>query len=1027
MNETLFAQPLEQKIVLQKVVKTRSGTSCCGGTKLVDRNIVIGTDIELGHCIFIKSKDGKQQKPKNIIPVFINNPLNYTEVTIDKEEYDAIYINRGEKDKPVILTSKNNLLMRIFCNEIENIVKKTKFCRDTFHLWADCIQSQLTKCVYSLQNKKILQDKIKYQDTWYKSEIGAKNRKIALSSLNYLDHMIRVTGNGFNNMKRQFFNIWKEEWDKSNLSLVIKQKHSTVKDQLGFFENIKPLHRTDVQRRNDVDDIHAKINHIYTEFTKIYNNLTRFKAFSSLGDENQLEVVDNLQKIADLRYHIQSITNTEEEFILVGDQSSGKSSLLCLLLGVNIAYTDQVFATRCPVRYMLEPCDPKMGWKYEFEDPKTKKFITVSQADLQKKLIAHFKGTIGKTISFEPLNIKILSPICSSSMTLVDLPGLVGLSEEHDKNEQHKNSYALVQQYLSKPNVFILFVHRFDVDVGSLNTKILDIVKSKHKNNVVYCVTHFDRYCCDKDITYENTYKNIIECSKEVTGGNNMFLLSLSKRVEDWNEKEALTDETVGYLQANHGLELQERNIQFNIKSVKAFLRRKVHKHVLEFSNVLDEYISRQRYIINNDFYLTDALSVSPQVGEMVLDMFLSIFKNKTQKLLKGHLIPSNNEEERCYFETLKQEVDNADKFTISQDVDIWPNVSMLNSEEFNDVLPSFQDNMDLSFKRDLVSHALLTRTLYELKMRLCSVEIMPSIDDIIHGITFDPNINLDTPKDSTHCVMVYTIQRQLDMKGFFDYSMKRLQYIFYKIIRYVLWSIANSADTPMECLNLMHKPIFQAIFELELHEFIKMLCEKTKKQFVSYFDEITSSPIVMSHANRYKEMLINDFSWSAEEIDVCCDESIFKPKNIGIYKQKNISDIQDADSERLEKIRKLIKLHIHIRILMTCEHMISHVDYHWRRMLDDSKESVVNNVTGDNNLFSYIKNHVCKTLTINGKNYPNMQLYSLYNGTVDKATAIDPDKIQHIQAHLDVVSEYNDKTPDLLTHAVRLAGKNFL
>ena len=354
MNETLFAQPLEQKIVLQKVVKSRLGISGCGVTKLVDRDVVIRTDADLGYCICIRSKDGVSQKPKNMIPVFINNPLNYTNIMINREEYDAIYINRGEKDKPVILTSKNNLLMRIFCNEIENTVKKTKFCRDTFHLWADCIQTQLTKCVYSLQNKKILQDKIKYQDTWYKSEIGNKNRKLALGSLNYLDHMIRVTGNGFSNIKRQFLNIWKEEWDKSNLSLVIKQKHSIIKDQLGFFENIKPLYKSDLDRRNDVDDIYMKVNHIYTEFTKIHNNLTRFKAFSSLGDENQLEVVNDLQKIADLRYHIQSINNTEEEFILVGDQSSGKSSLLCLLLGVNIAYTDQVFATRCPVRYMLD-------------------------------------------------------------------------------------------------------------------------------------------------------------------------------------------------------------------------------------------------------------------------------------------------------------------------------------------------------------------------------------------------------------------------------------------------------------------------------------------------------------------------------------------------------------------------------------------------------------------------------------------------------------------------------------------------
>jgi len=622
-----------------------------------------------------------------------------------------------------------------------------------------------------------------------------------------------------------------------------------------------------------------------------------------------------------------------------------------MLLGVNIAYTDHVFATRCPVRYMLEPCDPKMGWKYEFEDPRTKKYTTVTQEELQKKLISHFKGTIGKTISFEPLNIKIMSPICTSSMTLVDLPGLVGLSEEHDKSEQHKSSYALVQQYLSKANVFVLFVHRFDVDIGSLNTKILDIVKAKHRNNVVYCVTHFDRYCSDKDITYENTYNNIMECNREVTGGSNMFLLSLSKRIEDAQEKEDITMDTVRYLEQNHGMELQEKNIQFNIKSVKNFLRRKVHKHVLEFSNVLDEYISRQRYIVNNEYYFASSLVVTPQVGEMVLDMFLGIFKSKTQKLLKGHLIPSSHEDEKKYFETLEAEVVNANKFSVDQDVDVWPSVDMLSSDEFNDVLPTFEANMDSSFKRDLVSHALLTRTIYELKMRLCSVEIMPSIDDIIHGITFDPNINLDTPKDSTHCVMVYTIQRQLDMRGFFDYAMKRLQYIFYKIIKYVLWSIANSVDTPPECLNLMHKPVFQAVFEIEMHNFIRSLCEKTKTKFVSYFDEITSSPIVMNHANRYKEMLINDFNWREEDINTCCDESIFKPKNIGIYKQPNIEEMQEEDRERLEKIRKLIKLHIHIRLLMTCEHMLTHIDYNWRRMLDDSKESVVMNSDSDDNL----------------------------------------------------------------------------
>ena len=75
-------------------------------------------------------------------------------------------------------------------------------------------------------------------------------------------------------------------------------------------------------------------------------------------ESDKITIVKNLQYLAELRHHLQTINNEEEEFILVGDQSSGKSSLLCMLLGVNIGYTSEHFATRCPVRYVLEPCPP---------------------------------------------------------------------------------------------------------------------------------------------------------------------------------------------------------------------------------------------------------------------------------------------------------------------------------------------------------------------------------------------------------------------------------------------------------------------------------------------------------------------------------------------------------------------------------------------------------------------------------------------------------------------------------------------
>ena len=63
MNETPFAQQLEQKMVLQKVVKSKLGMNSCCGIKLVDRNVIIGTDIEL-RLLHIH-KISRRQKSRN--------------------------------------------------------------------------------------------------------------------------------------------------------------------------------------------------------------------------------------------------------------------------------------------------------------------------------------------------------------------------------------------------------------------------------------------------------------------------------------------------------------------------------------------------------------------------------------------------------------------------------------------------------------------------------------------------------------------------------------------------------------------------------------------------------------------------------------------------------------------------------------------------------------------------------------------------------------------------------------------------
>ena len=1058
-----------------------------------DRSVYIVTDRKIGKCLKVKSKNG-EFKEKNIFPLFFCNPCEKITVNIGNDEKNGLRIMRKESG-PITLTSTNDMLLELLFKKVSEWVNETKEIHNIFNKWSICLLNSMVRCVYVLQTKKRFNEQLLLTKNEQNEQIKKVSLSRAIISIRYLAHLLENGKVGYLNLKKLFFNIWLNQWNCIAVRNIIRAKHKQIQNKLNFFNSIKQKQNIGQRYKNNIDDIYQKLTTVNEDFTGIFSNLTQLINTRNITDEIQLETVNNLQQIADLRHRIETINNTGEEFIIIGDQSSGKSSLLCMLLGVNIAYTDNLFATRCPVRYLLEPCDPKIGWKFEFEDPRSKVFTTVTQEELQKKLLTHFKSTIGRNIVSEPITIKIWSPTCTSSMTLVDLPGLVGNGDTTEKQEQHKTSYAIVKDYLSRPNIFILFVHRFDVDIGSLNTSILDEVKTRNKNNVIYCLTHFDRCCTDKDITYDNIYNNILQCSSEIADGNDMFLLSLSKYVNDLKSKEDLSVQTIRYLNDHYGDILQHRNIHFNLDSVKVFLRKKLHRHVLEINFVLQEFLYKQRDILLSEYNIFNDKYLLPRVNEEILDQFNILFKSKTQKLLKGHLIPEKKISEHCFFEDLHSEVKNANIFSLRNNVSIWPSLLMIKTQnktkeiinknisvnntpissrinsqintpkttnnqdlkidlnvvekdasnnEISDTesikssntnntytseIPIVYDNgLDKCLTRDIISHALYTRTVYELQKRLCCIEINPSADDIRHGITYDPNINLDTPKDSAHCVMLHTVKKQLDMTKFFDYAIKRFEYITYKIIRYSVWNINNSSETDVKCLTLLDSEEFQFMFEIEIHNYVDNLCKYTREKFISSFDEIMNSPIVISHAERYKKMLINDFDWDEKDIENCNNEDIFKPKNIGVHNKNEIERIENDDNDRINKICNLIKLHIHVRLLMMCELMTIHIDFNWRRMLDDSKDSSNNDNNNIlNSIFEHIRRNVCKNINVNNADYSTDQLLKIYNGNSDCKVDIDEKKIEEIETLLDNLHEYNEKIPEILHKSVAIAGDKFL
>ena len=1092
----------------------------CFKFKSSSRRVVITTDSKNGREIRIYSKNGEDILDKNRIPFTYNDPI----VNINTNSIELL-----RKDGSiVILTSANPTVITLFQNEILSHRVKIIDLAKIFWKWTHCFQSSVIRTIQSASNTQQHTRETQSRTLHYERHIKNMSKHFITTALRYLTNHLQHSSHGYTYLLRFFFDKWYKEYNRNCIKESIKKNHENVQRITNLFS--VPSGKSSIngtvpfklpKKISQTTKISNHVNSVNKELKQIVTNLqsitycTNDNMISEYSDNEKITVVKNLQHLAELRHHLQTMNNEEEEFILIGDQSSGKSSLLCMLLGVNIGYTSEHFATRCPVRYQLEPCAPSHGWNYQFENPQTKEFETVTQEELQKKLTTHFEKVIGRQIVYNPITIKIYSPVCTSSMTLVDLPGLVGKGTDKIKQQQHSKSYHIVQEYLKKQNNIVLFVQRVDLDVGSLNTTILDEVQKRTPDKVVYCLTHFDRLCSDRDVRIEEIMRIITCAQKEIACNKDMFLLSLSKRVEDLHEKEQMTHEIINRLRAEYPDRFRRNTIHFNIQGLKKFLRKNIHKHVNQIEGVVYQFIHQQReQLLEQSHYINRSL-VEPIINDVVLEQFIELFKKKTIKLLKGQFLPERAGPEQTFFESLSTEVTNANKYAVQNNTPIWPpqdmkqrenkicaenmennnktnidgldsassfsdgnednpilvfehspksaiddaesiasantNISDSVTSNFTDntihtsrttntvqlsIIPEndelnidiydsyFGDNMDSSLQRDLVSHALFTRTIYELQLRLWSVFLSPRYQDIIYAIATDPNINLDGPKDAIYCVMTHTIRQQLSMNNFFSYALKRLEYILFKIIRYVIWVIQHSPETPHECIILLSRPEFQAILEIEIHNYCTRLSKNTYKELTNVFDEIMSAPIVVSHALRYKEMLIKNFGWSEEEINACTLDDIFKPRSINVEKDIK-QDNEQEEQIRTERIKNLITLHIHVRLIMITEHMVRAIDFNWRRMLDDSQESTFTETQP--NLFTHIKQHVLRRVNVNGNFYSGEYLYKLYSGDEQSKLENEKHAIEEVLTALDDIVETTELLPNLMTESMKIAGDKFL
>jgi replication fork clamp-binding protein CrfC len=161
------------------------------------------------------------------------------------------------------------------------------------------------------------------------------------------------------------------------------------------------------------------------------------------------------------------------QIVVVGSQSSGKTSILESIVGKDFLPRGSGIVTRRPLILQLKNISSGKEW-CEFNHTGKERFEdfdrVLDEIDKETQRIA---GK-GKGISSDPIILKIYSPKIVD-LTLVDLPGLVKVAigdQPHDIDLLVRN---LVLEYISNPNALILAITPANSDIA--NSDALKIAK----------------------------------------------------------------------------------------------------------------------------------------------------------------------------------------------------------------------------------------------------------------------------------------------------------------------------------------------------------------------------------------------------------------------------------------------------------------------------------------------------------------------------------------------------------------------
>ena len=288
-------------------------------------------------------------------------------------------------------------------------------------------------------------------------------------------------------------------------------------------------------------------------YSKLHNSASTYiiHPFSSLWDKNNLNNKFD-KKMLELSSCISNLDNNiidTPSMVVVGTQSSGKSSVLNSIMRMDLLPTGSVMTTRCPIILNLRHnSNVSIIFSYK-KDSIIEKYDDITLASdlpneeesnlINEKLLKMTKIIAGdnQNISYNSIILDLYSPN-TPNLTLIDLPGLTmtALTDKGQPADIKQQIINLIETYTKNPKTIILgiFPARPDIEADPS----LEIIKN-YKNKTIGILTKVDLMNNDKKLL-DYIHNNI---SKDLHLGFGYFAIKNRSPDSNLNILDGINDE----------------------------------------------------------------------------------------------------------------------------------------------------------------------------------------------------------------------------------------------------------------------------------------------------------------------------------------------------------------------------------------------------------------------------------------------------------------------------------------------------